>query len=546
MRTRACVGVLSLVLLAGSASAQPRIEATVVAVSGRSVFISIGRDKGVRPGSTLVYVLPDGQRVQATIQDVSAGNARAELLPTDQAPEVNTRAEVIGASGQAEPETTGPTRATQTPDHPPWTRKPDGHTEDMPLLAPAFATPPEQKPTAVHGRVYADVQQTHDNTGGSDYTLARAGLWMQVDNPFKDAGRILIAGAYDFRGTSISDGSHNDTNFRLERFSYARGLNSSDPYRIEVGRFYSSSLPELGLFDGVEGKVRFENGWSMGAGVGAYPTPYPGRESFTDYGFHLFADYEADRLGSLSSTIGYQQTWHDGRADRNLLIGRINARPSEKWWLFGSAMVDVYTGSDTLKDTIADVSQLLAQATYMPSPRTGFTATYIHTTWPELLREEYRNLPDNLIRTGRVDRISANAWRRVGEHVRLSARAHYWIDQDSDGAGGELGAEWYDALRKGSTLYGSVFYEDATYNDGLGARVQTRQEIGPVQLMASYEAFVYSVNRVAAGSETFLRHTLRADVAWSTRRWYYDASVGYTFGDNEDSISVGLFAEYRF
>jgi hypothetical protein len=543
--------VLFAVLGAASiATAQPlgplggsRREVTVISVSGQSVFIDAGRDAGIQPGSTLIFLTPSGQRIEATIQDVSATNARAELRPGDIAPPINASATVI--SSPVPPSSTASPMAV--PEHPPWMRREDPRTADTPLLAPAFATPPSERPTTLTGRLYTNGSYSHDNIGQSNYAFMRSGAWLELTNPFKDGGRILIAGDGDYRGSDIWSGERrDDVNGRLDRLSYAWGLDQHAPLSFEIGRFYSASLPEVGLFDGAEAKIHFQNGWSLGAGVGLYPAPFPDQNLGEDYGFHVFADYQADQLGSLATTIGYQQTWHQGKPDRNVLIGRINTRPIDQLWLYASAMVDIYGSEDNRKDQALDLTQLLTQATWTPDQLTGINATFVHTGWPDLLREEFVNLPDRLVRSGRVDRISTSVWRKVSEKFRLTGRGSYWIDQDRDGWGAELGGDWYDLWHESSSLSATVYMENASSDSSIGGRLQLTQNLGAVRIFLGYEVLAYSVDRVVVGREDFLRHTIRGDVGWSSGRWYFDVDSSYSFGDNEESITIGFYAEYRF
>lgn len=548
----AAATIVALAGFVGSASGEDRVDAHVVSTAGRSVYIDAGREAGVRAGQRAIVRLENGQSFELTVQDVSARGARLELGPTDPAIDQTARIEVIVTP--PEPSDTPPRGApTENPDaaparpvpeHPPWSSTVSGDT-NTPLLAPAFGLPPDKRPMEVRGRVYAFFDASRDLENDYDFAIARAGLWLEVRNPFNDGGRFLFAGEGDYRGTSVFGGDRNDTSIRLDRLSYARGLDRDAPWRWEVGRYYSETLPEIELVDGGEAKLRLQNGWNLGAGAGFFPTQDDELQTGDDYGFYLFAEYEPATSGAISSVIGYQQTWHDGEADRNLLIGRINLRPSKQWWIYGTALVDIYGPSDTVKDSLG-LTQLLTQATYTPNNKTGVGLTYTHTTWPELLREEYANLPDELLRDGRVDRVSVNAWRRVRESVRLSGRAHYWIDEDDSGYGGELALDWYDAVRKGSDAYAALYYDNGSFTDGLGLRLSLRQQFGNINASINYDLFMYTVDRIESADDSFARHSLRGDIGWSSGRWSYNLDAAYTFGDNESSVSVGAFLEYRF
>jgi len=207
--------------------------------------------------------------------------------------------------------------------------------------------------------------------------------------------------------------------------------------------------------------------------------------------------------------------------------------------------VDVYGSGDDTKDNVADITQLVLNANYTINPRTGASASFTRTTWPELLREEYENIPVNLLQDGYVNRFSGSVWRKVTNDIRATARGHYWVDQDDTGSGAELGADWYNAWGPGSSLYGAVYYDDSSFNDGYGLRAQVRQDFGAARLTLGYDGYAYSVDQVS-GSQDLLRHTVRADVGWYKGNWSTTIDVSHNFGDSENSFTLGAYVQYRF
>lgn len=539
-----------LACVAAHSNAQSRLDASVVSVSGTSVYISAGQRAGVATGARVVFILSNGQRIEGTIVDVSGSSARAQLHEGSLIPAINDRAEVDVPPPPAETPPAKPDEAPQpkpVPEHPPWTRQEGARSADQPLLAPAYATRPEDRPTSISGRVFANIRHTKDFENDLQYSYTRVGTWLEVKNPFKDGGRVLIAGDTDMRVSDTFRGNDTDLRARLQRFSYAWGNDQHAPYRVEAGRFYSYALPEIGLVDGIEAQARFENGWAFGAGAGLYPTPNNDANWGDDYGVHVFADYLSEGATKwMQGTIGFQQTIHKGETDRSLLIGRLNARPTDDLMLFGSILIDLYGPEDDAKDQFADITQLFAQASYQFNEKTGVNASLTRTTWPELKREEYVGLPFDLLRDGYVDRVAGSVWRKLHDNFRLSARAHYWQDQDREGNGGELSADWYETSPGTSSAYGSLYYEDSAYTTGVGGRIQGSRDFGPVRLFASYDAFSYTSSTLLGGSSQFLRHTVRADASWSTGHWSWDVDLSYYFGDSENALSLGLYLQYRF
>ncbi len=176
-----------IVCCAAAAHAQTVIDARVASIAGQSVYIDAGREQGVTPGVRVVMFLANGERLEAAIINVTSNNARAELPAGSTFPEVGARCEVTLATEPAP--TSAPEPPRPVPAHPPWQRQTESRTSDTPLLAPAFGTKPSDRPTTLHGRVYSSLRHSHDTQNESDFTYGRLGTWMELTNPFKDAGR---------------------------------------------------------------------------------------------------------------------------------------------------------------------------------------------------------------------------------------------------------------------------------------------------------------------------------------------------------------------
>jgi hypothetical protein len=579
---RVLIGCLALMCVGGLATADAEISATVVAVSGRSVYLDVGRKAGVFQGARVKFRLKSGALVTATIADVSANNARAEFedgttmpVPEDRAeveveapaPKPPVAAETAPASGQAgaadaassaaaqtgagQAGTTTPAAPRTVPDHPPWKQTLAPQNADAPLLAPAFGTRPEDRPVTIKGRSYSVLRAIRDQRNGNDYLYARTGLSLEMRNAFGDGGRLRFQGDTEYRSVKGPWDDESESRSRVQRFSYAWGLDKDAPFRGEVGRFFSAWLPELGIVDGGEAALRFENGVSVGAGVGYYPTTTEDLLGGDDYGFHVFADYQPDAGGAggartFQGTIGFQQTFHEGEADRSLLVGRVTANPTEDIRLFGLAMVDLYGSDDTIETSSAELTQLQAQASFRFTPATGASVSLIHTSWPELKRDDYSFLPPEMIGDGYVDRLSAMFWTKLDEDWRLTARSHAWRDDTREGYGGELSLDWTLPTETASSLYGSVYYEDSAYTTGAGVRLQGHTNLGAFHLFLGYDGFAYNTDTVTGGPSDHLRHAVRGDVSWGEGQWFWDIDAAYTFGDDEESFALGVSVQYRF
>jgi len=542
---RPLLATAALLCLAGLAIADSAIDANVVSVAGNSIYLDAGRDAGVTAGARVVFRLAGGELVEATVIDVTAGNARAELKPGSAMPSPGDRASVDALDAAVE-SAAASTPASPAP-HAPW-RAQLPTDPNAPLLAPAFGTRPEDRPATFHGRLYSTYRFIDDRHSDRTYSYGRSGLWLEGRNLLGDGGRLRFQGEGEYRSASSVHSDNEGLDASILRLSYAWGLDRDAPFRGEVGRFVSAYLPELGIFDGAEAVIRFEGGLSLGAGAGAYPLdteelPNAG----DDLGFHVFADYlDEDSPRVLQATLGYQQTFHAGAADRSLVIGRILANPSDSVRLFGMAMVDLYDSTDTLESNAAEVTQAVAQASFRFTPTSGGILSYTRTAWPELDRDEYEYFPPWLVTDGFVDRMSGSWWTKLDQHWRFSARGNWWRDQSREGYGGELALDWTLPVERPSSLMASVYFDDAAYVSGAGVRVQGQMQFGDFHCFLGYDGFLYTTESEFVDSSERLSNRIRGDVAWQRGAWLLDVEASYVFGDDEDAVTLGVTAQYRF
>ncbi|CAG0979204.1 hypothetical protein PHYC_01673 [Phycisphaerales bacterium] len=545
MRRRTIVWVAALLCTGGAALAGP-VNVTVTSVSGRSVYLDRGRGAGIEVGMRVRLVAPGGEQFDGVVQDVSSGSARVELPPGVPMPPIGSAGVIDVPDAPEPPPEPGPEKPP--PEHPPWTRPPEERTPDMPLLAPAYARPAKERPPSFHGRIFTHFEYTKDQGGDRDsqYIMARLGTSMTFTNPFGQGGRMQFAGEYDRRGASLIDeGDLTDDEFIIDRFSYAIGGEQYSAYRAEFGRFFSYFLPDVGLVDGVEGALQLESGLRLGGGAGAYPRAFGDRQWGDDYGFHVFADYQPLKNRKLTGTVGYQKTWHDGSPDRDVLMARVNWRPTDSWWFFGSARADIYDNSEPVKSGI-QLTDAWLQARYSPDHTKGVALSYSHYTWADLKRDEFEYIPIELIRDGRVDRVDLSGWHYIFKDIRLSGRVNYYTDQRNDGLGAEAGADWNNAFKLPMSLHADIFHTEGSYASGDGFRLEARPGGGSLQGLLGYEFFRYQNSGSIGESDDFVRHTLRAGISWQLRKWYFNLTADRYFGDFEDAYSLGLYAEFRF
>ena len=541
---------LAMLTLAGTLAAQEphTIHLEVTAVSGRSIYVDVGRSDGLTPGVEIELLPAGAPTFRVSIREVSSHSARAEVpLGFDLPP--------VGTPGQAEVRLGGdagsdPRRAADPPNHPPWTAQGLGGADpDAPLLAPAFGGGPASRPTSWRGRVFAQLLATHDGGEGRgvDTLRARLGTRMQVLNPFGAGGRLAFDGEFTRRSIDSFFGDDSDDRGRIDQLSYTWGDDEVEPWRIEFGRFVSSHAPQLGLLDGVEAVRRLDREWSVGAGIGLAPEPFPDRASGDDVGVHVFTTWHAPGDIHAAATVGLQKTWHHGSADRDLLFSRFDWSPADGVRLDGSVKLDFYTGSDTLESSAMEVTDAWLAANWRANPTVDLGLNVSSHRWPQLQRGDYAFLPVALIQHGHVERISPRVAVRVTDDIRVTARIDAWQDQEHTGTGGELGADLTNLFDRGISAGVSLFYSDGSWQSGPGVRGRLRSNFdwGSAGLRAEWMS--YDTQALVTGTESFdlLRTGLDVDLDLGDR-WNLMLDAELVSGDQENGYFLGMFAQRRF
>lgn len=548
MNARRIMTCIVLVFAGTAAAENMTIQVTVTAVSGRSLFIDRGHNDGIVSGVTVVFFAPDAAQVEGTVREVANDSARVELPPGIPIPPVGTQGELEVATPQKAP-AAGSGVESAAPSHEPWTRPPEVRTPDMPLLAPVYRQKAEDRPPTFKGRVLTQYDHTWDRNDGNEgeYYFGRLGLSGKATNLFHSGGVFQFSGQTFLRGYE-QDGVDSDSDqfSRIDRLSFSMGGYEYSPYRLDIGRFYSVFTPELGLIDGIEGAVLYRSGLRLGGGLGYLPLPSPRRKTGDDLGAHLFAAYQSDEEHALSAVLTYQHTWHNGASDRDLVVGRLNVKPTAKTWLLASFKADVYSSGDSIEGSGVEITQAMVQGRYTPTEKYGFGLSLSHFGWPEMLREEYGEPTPELISDGRVDRVEVSSWYKFTPHLRLTGRMNYWADQFNDGTGGQLGVDWTDIGDTGLSLLSSVRYNNGANNEGIGFRCEARKSFGEFYSYIAYDMYQYTTTGLSSGDSEFTRQTVRGGLDWNHGNWFLSLSTHYDFGDGQNAVGLGLYSEYRF
>jgi hypothetical protein len=541
-----------------------RIESRVVSVSGDSIYLDRGRQAGVAPDDRVVLYPPGSATVDAVVRDVSKSTSRAELSPGSGAVPVGTRAEILvpkerleAKEKPANPEPATPPSPSGVgpapPQHPPWTHPPENWVQDSPLLAQAFSSSSggraADREPQFSGRVYWQMNDTLDRQNGQrQYLFGSLGSDLHLEHPF---GR---AGSFDFQtdvfhNAAILPDAPDDssTTLSVRRLSYFEGGTPDDPTRWEVGRFLQHEFPELGTVDGVDWSRRTQSGSRFGANVGGMPDPFIGMHDSQDSQASLYGRWVADRSGRLALGGAYQNTWHEGKQDRNLFLGTLDYVPRPGFSLRSAVWVDYYGAGDTIKSHGFELTELQTQAFWSFMKSGGFGISLSHRRIPELLRDEFPITSTDLIKHGKYDRVGVNGWHALGEHTRLSARADLWQDQSDNGLRGEVGMAWRDLLYRRGEVGVAVFTVDGSFSSGEGLRLSASKTFDRAFGTLAYELATFDQPGFAGTQSTLAHHDLFGSLDLDLgKKWSLSILGDKRFGDQQDAYTLGLLLQLRF
>lgn len=577
MMMRAWVAILRLFLagflLATVPGAQTpefeRIPVRVTAFVAGNVYLDHGREAGIEPGDTVRLEPLGGGTVIATVRSVSRSSARGEIVGDEVEIEIGTEGVVLvprerlsrEAPDGPEPRrlppdaTTPPSSAREdepierhVPDHPEWEHPPVEWDADVPLLAPVDALTPEKRERRVRGRLQTQFHLTSDR-GGEDreYRLSRTGVDLLIENPFRRGGELDLDVELYHRSARI-DGDEDDSEGRLrpDRASYRWGGIRGRPHRWEAGRFLQHEFPEFGVIDGVEYGRRFASGNRWGASIGWLPSRTDEMETGDDLQTSLFYRFVSGEEERLALGAGYQKTWHEGEADRDLFVGSFDYRPSRRWYARATAWVDWYTSSDELKSGGLELTQLHANANYLGEGGHGVGVFASRIRWPELLRNEFDELTAQQIADNETDRLGVTAWRRLRDDVRLHVRVDRWRDQDDGGGSGEVRMSFRDLLYDDGEVTVGLHRLEGKYRDGTGWRLRADRRFAAGFLVLGWDGTEYETNSDVAGSESLLQHVFRASYDVSLGRgWDLSLYFEDRQGDEQDSLTGGFHLQKR-
>lgn len=531
------------------------IELRVTSSKPGLATIDRGSNDGLEIGDRVQFFPRQGFIYAGRVARVTERSADVELDDRAFAPPPGTRGEArVPKSRFAEPvvpaeEATEEMDATEAaPEHPPWENQDEDWRAGDPLLAKVRPLRPKERPRSVHGRAYSIVDQIFSSEDNREDGFYRLGTSFEVDNVTGRGDRLNADGELNYRYTDVpDDDDESATRFRLDRLSYSFGGDRFEPSSFELGRFLQRGMPEFGVLDGIEWSTRTSRGNRFGFSTGYMPEPDSQQDTGDDYQFGAWYRWVKDESEILSASAGYQKTFHEWDADRDLVIANFQYLPPNRWNYNATAWVDFYTSSDSAKGAGAELTQVYANAYRRFQSGSTASFTYTHLAFPEIDRNEFRPVTDEQLADDHNDRIAFSGTKRLARRTRLYTTIGGWSDEDEDGGDGEFGIGVDDLIMDQSQVDISVFGSRARYTSTFGTRAGFDVYTRGGRWAFDYEFAKNQLDGFAADNDDLPQHRARITRDVSTDSgWDFSAYVEGQFWDSEAAALLGVYLQRSF
>ena len=532
------------------------VEVRVTSAQPRATVIDRGSADGLAKGDRVVLRPRDGSHIEGTI--VRIGERAAVVEPDDATfvPAPGTRGEVrvpLARFAPVERPALEQPAAQDTPpelppEHPPWERVDDDWTEEQPLLARVRPLRPRERDPRFTGRMYTSLDFIDGSEGDTRDTFARAGVDFLYENAFGAGGDLHLDAEVNYRDTDVPDGQGDeDEVLRIDRLSYAWGGHRFAPDRMEVGRFLQREMPEFGVLDGAEWNRRLESGDVVGASVGFLPEPDRRQRTGRDLSLATWYRWVADESELLSVTGGFQKTFHNFDADRDLFVAKVLYLPADTWSFSGTAWVDLYTSGDEAKGSGPEITQAYVTTGRRWQSGSALRATYTHLAFPELERDEFEPVLLQDLADAHNDRLSIYGRQALGRTVAIFGQVGGWHDETGDGVDAEAGFDVDDLLFDGSRIEVAGFGTEGRFVTTAGWRASLALLEERTAWRVGYEFTLNRIEGFQSDNNDIPQHRARA--SWERHGdsgWGFSAHADVVFYDSETAVLTGLLLQRSF
>jgi hypothetical protein len=529
-----------------------QLEVRVGSAERGWALVDRGSNDGLRVGDTVVFLPREGGTFTGTVSELEERAARVELADRDFVPAAGTRGRVqlprarMGAVARPRLRP-APKRELPEGTPPPTFENQDSEWhEGEPLLARIRPVRPWERAPGVRGRSYAILDHTQASEDDRHDTFARAGGELLIDNPFGRGDRIHADAEWNWRKVDVPDlDDEEDVELRVDRLSYAWGNTRFTSEGWEVGRFLQSGMSEFGVLDGAEWTARDADGNRYGASLGYMPEPDQEFQTGEDLQLAGFYRWVADESEELSAAAGYQKTFHNGAADRDLVIANLARLPSDGWSFFGTLWIDVYTEGDDEKGTLLGLTQAYLSTGRRWAGGSSLDLVYSHLEFPEIDRNEFLPVEDAQLADDHNERLALTSGVQLTRETRLLTGLGGWIDEDDEGGDAELGFAFRDFLFERAFMEVLGFATRGSTVTELGARFSAGRYVSDGRWALDYEFSQNRLDGFSSDNDDLPQHRLRfsRDHAWGA--WDLSWRVEGLLYDDENALTLGLYLQRR-
>ena len=543
----------ALVQEGGAAEGVITLEVRVGSAERGWARIDRGSADGLIAGDVVTFLPREGGAFQGAVKELEERAARVELRDPAFVPAPGTRGKVqIPRSRLA---ALAPGRAKKRPapkrqsgetvlPTPVFENRDEDWQAGEPLLARVRAVRPEERERSLHGRSWASFDYTRASEGDRSDSFARAGTSVVLENPFQRGDRIHADLEWNARRVDVDDlDDEQDVEFRAEHLSYAWGGTRFAPEGWEVGRFLQRGMVEFGVLDGAEWIVRKPNGQRYGLSLGYLPEPDAEFQTGEDFALSGFYRWVADESEELSASVGYQKTFHNWTADRDLVVVGFSRVPSAGWAVFGNAWIDFYTEGDDEKGTLMGVTQAYLSAGRRWQDGSSLDLVASHMEFPEIDRNEFAPVEDAQLADDHNERVALTSRLQASRNLRLLTGIGGWIDEDEEGGDLELGFALDQFLGERGFAEVTGLATRGRYQTSLGGRLTAGLDAGSGRWALDYEFTQNRLDGFTSANDDLPQHRLRlhADHAWGG--WDLSWRIEGLVYDDENAVTIGLYMQ---
>jgi hypothetical protein len=416
------------------------------------------------------------------------------------------------------------------------------------LLSHVVPMRPEERGAHTSGRMWTSIDEITSSEDDRTDGFERLGASFRGDNHLGRGESIAIDFELNARRTDVPDNDDESaTHLRIDRASYAIGNSRFSADRFEFGRFLQRGMPEFGVVDGVEWGRRLTGGNRVGASVGFMPEPDQDYESGHDFQASAYYRWVFDESEVFSASVGAQKTLHDGTADRDLAVAKVEYFPDDGWTAHLTTWLDYYTSGDPARGPGLDVTQAYARVAHRDADGDSLGFVYTHIQIPDIERNDVPQIFAADLADDRNDRFATEWDRGLMENVRLRVGLGVWSDEDESGSDGELVLQrrrlFADAGRGELSLFGTRGRFSRTY--GVRTRYAHDDEYG--SWTYDYEFAQNTIDEFGSNNNELPQHRLRVGRDWhSDGGWSFACDVEAWVWDQETAFGLHVYVQRSF